>query len=329
VKIYNRHTVDLGSVLGSRFTGILSPVYDDKTIRNYITSQFREHAESYAKAYTNIDYWNSLITIAISCSGLNEKRDDNLMILDIGSGAGNTILPLITLFPNSDIIASDLSVDLLALLKEYIDKHLHFEHNKLLLFQLNAEELDFKPSTFDIVVGGSILHHLLSPEKAISGVHDVLKPGGCAIFFEPFEAGNVILELAYSEIISSFPGYSHSLPNETRAFLKAMIEDYRVRKGRDKSLEVYKQLDDKWLFTKSYFNELYERYNFSKMVIYPIHDTKQQFEYQTITNLRLGLGKGINALPEGAWNIIRKYDRVFSEDLKQELIIEACVIFVK
>jgi SAM-dependent methyltransferase len=321
-EIYNRRLVDLGYVLDNRFSGISSPIYKEEIIRNYLTNQFIENAEIYFKKYSHNDYWNSLISNAVLKLNLDKKKYSNLMILDIGSGAGNTILPLIKLFPHSNIIASDLSIELLALLKQYIGS----EYNNLHILQLNAEELDFKPDTFDIIVGGAILHHLIFPEKAIEGTYNALKTGGCAIFFEPFEAGNVILELAYTEIVEETKNY---LPNEIKIFLKAMINDYRVRKGRDKSLEIFKKIDDKWLFTKNYFNELYEKYNFKKIIIYPVHNTKIQFENQTITNLRLGLNKNANALPEWAWQIIRKYDRVFSEDLKHDLLMEGCIIFFK
>ncbi len=44
------------------------------------------------------------------------------------------------------------------------------------------------------------------------------------------------------------------LSNEMKNFLKGMINDYKIRKGRNKSDEHFKHMDDKWLFTKSYFH---------------------------------------------------------------------------
>ena len=53
--------------------------------------------------------------------------------------------------------------------------------------------LKFENNFFDLIVGNGILHHL-DPEKALTSVHKVLKPGGRVIFFEPL-ADNPLLKL--------------------------------------------------------------------------------------------------------------------------------------
>ena len=49
------------------------------------------------------------------------------------------------------------------------------------------------PGVADLAVGAAILHHILDPAKVLASCHRALKPGGWAIFFEPFEAGNTIV----------------------------------------------------------------------------------------------------------------------------------------
>ena len=49
---------------------------------------------------------------------------------------------------------------------------------------MNAEQMDFEDSTFDLIFGSGIIHHL-NIEKAYSEIARVLKPGGSAIFVEP------------------------------------------------------------------------------------------------------------------------------------------------
>lgn len=318
INLYNRKVTNLGTI-DIRFDGIFSPLYEDKDVKKYMTGQFTDGAADYTSRYTAYPYWNQLILNAISKLNIDKKK--NLSILDIGSGSGNTIVPLLDIFPDADIIASDLSIELLVLLKKNIrSKYLNVD-----LLQLNAEELDFKHETFDMITGGAILHHLINPEKTIEHIHNILKKGGCAIFFEPFENGHALLEMAYREILS----VDKSLSKEVRQFLKGMAEHYNIRKGSDKSSTKYDQVDDKWLFTKSYFMRLYEKYEFSKLMIYPIHDTRHQFENQTITNLRLGLNNNVKIFPDWAWEILRKYDNVFSEDMKQDMLIEGCITFIK
>lgn len=50
----------------------------------------------------------------------------------------------------------------------------------------NAEKLSFESNSFDAIYGSSTLHHL-DIERAAREVYRVLKPGGRAVFREPFE----------------------------------------------------------------------------------------------------------------------------------------------
>jgi SAM-dependent methyltransferase len=49
---------------------------------------------------------------------------------------------------------------------------------------MDAQQLGFPDASFDLVYGGAILHHL-DYERALRGIHRVLRPGGSAIFIEP------------------------------------------------------------------------------------------------------------------------------------------------
>ena len=49
---------------------------------------------------------------------------------------------------------------------------------------MDANELTFEDASFDVVIGGAILHHL-DIEKTLTHVHRVLKPNGVILFLEP------------------------------------------------------------------------------------------------------------------------------------------------
>ncbi|MDD3875963.1 MAG: class I SAM-dependent methyltransferase [Bacteroidales bacterium] len=51
-------------------------------------------------------------------------------------------------------------------------------------FEMNAEELKFSDSYFDMIYGNAIIHHL-DLEKAFIEINRVLKSGGKAFFYEP------------------------------------------------------------------------------------------------------------------------------------------------
>src|SRR5262245_7667497 len=163
---YNRPLVDLGERAGERLRGIFSPVYEEATVDRYIHGQFREHAQAYAEKYAAVEYFQGLLTDAFGRLGWEVPRRGDLAILDLGSGAGNSIFPLLHLCPEAQVIASDLSLDLLVLLKQAVTAR-GLQHRCALL-QLNAEDLDFAPRCVDLVVGAAVLHHLLSPEAALA-----------------------------------------------------------------------------------------------------------------------------------------------------------------
>jgi ubiquinone/menaquinone biosynthesis C-methylase UbiE len=325
--LYKSPVVDLGDV-HEQFRGIYSPGYEASLVKQYMTGQFREDASTYVQRYQKTDYFENLLVNAFARVGLHQTQRTRLNILDIGSGAGNSVFPLLKLCPQSSVIASDLSAELLVLLKDFLQQQ-HLDED-CLLFQLNAEELNFADQTFDLVVGAATLHHLFQPEKTIEGCARILKTGGHAIFFEPFENGHALLRLAYQDILRDWR--SNSLAEESRLFLTGRIQETELRQRRDKSHPEFATVDDKWFFTRQFFEEFAELHHFSDCIIYPLYPLElvnQQFVLQTEINLRILLRKERGALPDWAWQIIERYDEAFSEDLKKELLLEGTVILAK
>jgi len=317
---------DLGDTESAEdLRGIFSPCSRSDVVRRHVPEQFLSHAQTYAKKYSSTGLFQQYLLGAFDLLHLDAEKRNALTILDVGSGAGNTIFPLLSLCPGSGVIASDLSVDLLLLLKKALVQQELYEH--CLLLQLNVEELNFVPATFDLVVGGAILHHLFSPDKTIGGCAQILESGGAAIFFEPFEIGHSLLELAYAEILRDKRHWF--LRRRVKEFLCSSIKEYQTRRGSNKSLPVYTQIDDKWLFTRHYFLELASRYGFSECIIYPLHPAEDQLKNHTEIYLRLASDLPGEALPGWAWKIIARYDHAFSDDAMKDMLIEAAVILRK
>lgn len=63
----------------------------------------------------------------------------------------------------------------------YFANQVDFETNFHLM---DANNLTFEDASFDVVIGGAILHHL-DVEQTLTHVHRVLKPDGFIIFLEP------------------------------------------------------------------------------------------------------------------------------------------------
>gem|GEM_PF-1265991 len=322
VKLY-----DLGN-FREEYKGILSPVYDEGIVKKYITEQFLDNASVYANHYQTFSHFEQLLSTTQQYLSLNHLEP--LKILDIGSGAGNTIFPLFKLYSNASIVASDLSAPLLKILKELYEKD--YGARACTIVQLNAEEIVFEDNQFDLVVGSAILHHLLSPEQAIKECFRVLKPHGYAVFFEPFESGNsavasVLLKLL--ELNELFHQQDEPLTPEIVRFFKAWCHDIDVRKRMSKDNPLLPQLNDKWLFTKQYFQNVSESID-GEVVIYSTSDMTKPFSNAIKVLLKLGLQLEESCLPRWAMDYILAKEENFSRESDQETMMTGgCIIFHK
>lgn len=104
-------------------------------------------------------------------------------ILEIGAGTGNLTLALLAYSPSAQIAASDISPRFLELLARRA--HNHHEQGRLSLYLFDGSRFPFPSGSFDLVVGHSILHHILHFEQSLAEACRVLRPGGIAIFGEP------------------------------------------------------------------------------------------------------------------------------------------------
>lgn len=308
------------------WAGILSPTYPDELVQKFIHSQFVENASNYVDRYQNVPYWTQLLTAAEA--QINLKALEAPWIVDVGSGGGNTIFPLFKIYPQAHISASDLSVPLMKILQTLIQR----EHpgRECLLLQMNAEQMVFESNQIDLVTGGAILHHLFAPEKTLSECYRVLKPGGAAVFFEPFEMGNQMIALLMRNLVRMNENVSlNRIEPGIVAFFKMLYEDFKLRKGSDKSNPVFEKMDDKWIFTRTHLTHTAKAIGFRDLLVEPIHLTQNMFSNQMQTYLRLGLAKDYNALPAWAREMIRETDEQFSDESKNELIIEGRIILRK
>jgi ubiquinone/menaquinone biosynthesis C-methylase UbiE len=317
-----REVHDLGHT-EPRLAGIYAPHDVGDVVPQFIHAQFLERSEKYIAAYQNTAYWKELVSAALTRAALD--RGAVTKILDIGSGAGNTIFPLLELFPTAQIVATDLSLPLLLAIGSQAAGS-----DRLTLLQMNAEDFVFEANQFDLVIGGAILHHLFDPAKTITESHRVLKPGGTALFFEPFELGNQMLSLILRQICErNARRLWRHVPLRALLFFYRLRRDLDRRKGEDKTAAVFKRVDDKWLFTRAYLERAATACGFPTVGISPLHGTDNMFQAQIRSYLRTRLGMSLERLPRWCHDLIRSYDDQFSESAKRELVIEGCITLAK
>lgn len=345
--------IDLGTADSAAWAGIYTPQAEIGQTKVGLTRQFLEDAATYHQKYSNTAMFKALISRALVHCGKVEAQPT---ILDIGSGSGNSVFPCLELMPSCRIVATDLSPNLLRILLDHVNGQAG-ARGRVVPVCMDATRDYYRAGSFDYVIGAAILHHLLDPVAAIQAAARALKPGGHAIFFEPFEAGNALLRLAYREILmqserdrdleqvlaklppslysllrslrpflSKLLGPEQHLPPDVATLLAAMVEDYRVRAGLDKSAPIYRQIDDKWLFTRGYIEEHARQAGFTRVHIEAIYQGDRPCVQQTQVNLALGIGQRPEHMPGWAWQVLERYDEALSPELKRELLVEGIIV---
>jgi ubiquinone/menaquinone biosynthesis C-methylase UbiE len=195
------------------------------------------------------------------------------------------------------------------------------------LVQMNAERLDLKDGAVDLVVGAAALHHLFRPDLTIASCGRILREGGLAVFFEPFEIGFVYMKLLYQQILADPRAKKIDAP--VRQFLQDLLTDINRRLGEDKSDPLYKQVDDKWFFTTHYFREHGRRHGFKTCTTYSLLSGNRDFEEKMEVLLKAGLDRKPDALPEWAWEFVRTHDRCLSPSGHLDCIYEGGVLLQK
>lgn len=320
-RLFGRVIVDLGKGTDQRLEGIYSPVYDKQEVERFMSSYY-ESVEGVQSQVAKLDltgYYFALLSDALAKVNFPEAKDRHLSILELGCGFGSATFPLLRLLPNADVIASEFSVAMLLALKSKLDQEKMTQRCALL--QLNAEDLDFKPNSFDLIAGAAILHHLFRPEEVIKQSFRILKPGGVAIFFEPFENGYSILGRIYQSILND--KRAKWLGKKDREYFRYCIQIWQKMKILDKTDPFFMGQDDKWLFTRQYISNLAEGCGYEKCIIYSLNKTHNPFETLAKTHLE---GNNIRNVPSWVWGIVREYEEWFSDNLKEDLLTEGCII---
>ncbi len=108
---------------------------------------------------------------------------EGLSVLDLGAGDG--AWSVILAEQGAELSSIEISPKQVELAKARMANH-HLSWKALVgsAFRLNDE---FEESSFDLVFGPAVLHHLTADLPAVfHGVHTVLRTGGIAVFTEPF-----------------------------------------------------------------------------------------------------------------------------------------------
>lgn len=106
----------------------------------------------------------------------------NLKVLDIGTGPGFFTIILEEL-GYTNITGIDVSYKMLEVARENIQTY-GKENSSIQLVQMDAQKLELKSETFDIIVSRNLTWNLEKPQQAYSEWLRVLKPNGALFIFD-------------------------------------------------------------------------------------------------------------------------------------------------
>ena len=120
---------------------------------------------------------------------------DGGVFLDVAAGTADLTLGLLKRKKPKKVVGIDISEQMLAIGRKKIEKYGY--SNSAELINENCENLSFHNDTFDGVTVGFGIRNFCHPQKGLSEMHRVLKPGGELIVLEFSRPNNKVMSLLF------------------------------------------------------------------------------------------------------------------------------------
>lgn len=147
-------------------------------------AEIRERFDKDVERFSNLDTGQlTTIDAKISLELITEAAKRIVpsaeQLLDIGCGAGNYSLKMLSKLPNLECTLVDLSGPMLDKALERVSNQ---TTKKVHVVKGDVREVPLKENHFDIILAGAVLHHLRDDhdwETTFKKIYGLLKPGGC------------------------------------------------------------------------------------------------------------------------------------------------------
>lgn len=181
-------------------------------------------------------------------------------VLEIACGSGSLTFGLAhsPRVRSSTIHAFDHSTASLASARSIVAAPPH--GNRVFLSAQDVHALAFRERSFDIVVGNAVIHHFSDAGNVMGALARLLRPGGAAVFAEPFAYGYVI---ATTILLQSarLAGVDLREPGPGLGLAAFIAEDVSYRVAHAHAEGMLERLVDKHLFTTEYIAEVAVRHD--------------------------------------------------------------------
>ncbi|WP_187263115.1 class I SAM-dependent methyltransferase [Pontibacter beigongshangensis] len=146
-------------------------------------AEIRERFDKDVERFANLDTGqqstlDAPLTLELITSAAQAVNPAATTLLDLGCGAGNYSLKMLSKIPNLNCTLVDLSLPMLQKAQERVAAE---TTGNVQIIQSDMRELALEPEQYDIILAGAVLHHLRDDadwELVFGKLCKALKPGG-------------------------------------------------------------------------------------------------------------------------------------------------------
>lgn len=266
------------------------------------------HGIDDARRIKTAEYWKGVFDKYGVCYG---------DVLEIGSGTGQLTWGLARKMSFRSVSACDISYKFLngvrgKLLNQPADSHVSY-------YACDANKLPFRPGSFDLILGHSVLHHFVDYDHTIQQSFHLLRADGKAIFYEPVLQGKAWIAFMGDLMVRIEKRIKWGVLDEKDiAKIEHMVRHITKAKfiGDDRARLM--QMEDKHIFDINQMRELSQRLGFSDFAYHNFHMADWGYKTQWAQHL-LMLGIAAEKIQKFAF-ISQSFGDVFSDLLPNDIV---------
>lgn len=147
-------------------------------------TEIRERFDNEVERFSNLETgqvatMDAKIALELITCTARAVKPEAKTILDLGCGAGNYTLKMLSKLPDLNCTLIDLSQNMLDKAQERVSAA---TRGKVETIQGDIRDIELPKNHFDIILAGAVLHHLREDsdwEMVFQKLYDSLTPGGC------------------------------------------------------------------------------------------------------------------------------------------------------
>ena len=178
-------------------------------------TEIRERFDNEVERFSNLETgqiatMDAQISLELLTSAAKAIKPKATTVLDLGCGAGNYTLKMLSKVPNLNCTLIDLSQNMLDKAMERVSE---VTTGKVETIQGDIRDIELPKHHFDIILAGAVLHHLREDsdwEFVFQKLFDSLTSGGCLmisdLLVQDHEGVNQLIWERYGEYLSQHGG---------------------------------------------------------------------------------------------------------------------------